>query len=116
MTGDHGLHRRSQSWPVRKAPATWRCRDNCHLLLLCKEAWVLVCAQQVHDLHAVTPASFLEVSGAILHGLSLQQARNNSAACGQVRLPGQHASLPRLSMPGPACLPASASCQLPTIQ
>lgn len=41
---------------------------------------------QVQDLHAVTPASFLEVSGAILHGLSLQQARNNSAACGQVQL------------------------------
>lgn len=41
---------------------------------------------QVQDLHAVSPRSFLEVSGGILHGLSYQQARNNTSHVGQVRL------------------------------
>lgn len=31
---------------------------------------------RVHDLHAVTPRSYLEVGGAILHDLSYQRARN----------------------------------------
>ena len=40
---------------------------------------------QVQDLHAVSPRSFLEVAGGVLHGLSYQQARNNTARVGQVR-------------------------------
>ena len=39
----------------------------------------------MQDLHAVSPRSFLEVAGGILHGLSYQQARNNTARVGQVR-------------------------------
>lgn len=38
----------------------------------------------VQDLHEVSPRSFLEAAGAILHSLSYQQARNNSAQVGQV--------------------------------
>lgn len=41
---------------------------------------------QVQDLHAVTPASFLEASGSVIHGLSYQQARNSRMAGGQVYL------------------------------
>jgi pro-apoptotic serine protease NMA111 len=39
---------------------------------------------RVQDLHAVTPSCFLEVAAASLHGLSYQQARNNSFAVGAV--------------------------------
>ena len=39
---------------------------------------------QVQDLHAVTPACFLEVGGATLHALSYQQARSQKAPTGSV--------------------------------
>ncbi len=39
---------------------------------------------QVQDLHAVSPSSFLEVAGGVVHGLSYQQARNNTSKVGQV--------------------------------
>lgn len=35
---------------------------------------------RVHDLHAITPSTYLEVGGAILHDLSYQRARNPQVA------------------------------------
>lgn len=43
---------------------------------------------QVQDLHAVTPAAMLEVTGGCLHALSYQQARNHRTSTGQVCVRG----------------------------
>ena len=46
---------------------------------------------QVQDLHAVSPRSFLEVAGGIVHGLSYQQARNHTSRVGQAsRISAKH--------------------------
>lgn len=64
---------------------------------------------QVQDLHAVTPASFLEASGAVIHGLSYQQARNSRMVGGQVYLAeagylmGQAGQLPCFPQFHPGC-------------
>ncbi|GAB4827967.1 hypothetical protein Ancab_034852 [Ancistrocladus abbreviatus] len=39
---------------------------------------------EVQDLHSITPDNFLEVSGAVIHPLSYQQARNFHFNCGLV--------------------------------
>ncbi|XP_041998137.1 protease Do-like 7 isoform X2 [Salvia splendens] len=53
----------------------------------------------VQDLHSVTPRYFLEVSGAIIHPLSYQQARNFRFQCGLVYVAEQGYMLFRAGVP-----------------
>ncbi|KAK4490538.1 hypothetical protein RD792_001220 [Penstemon davidsonii] len=53
----------------------------------------------VQDLHSVTPDHFLEVSGAVMHPLSYQQARNFRFQCGLVYVAEQGYMLFRAGVP-----------------
>nr|XP_034570694.1 protease Do-like 7 isoform X1 [Setaria viridis] len=67
-----------------------------HLLnLLRSTTWAL----QVEDLHSITPNHFLEVSGAVIHPLSYQQARNFRFKCGLVYVAEAGYTLSRASVP-----------------
>ncbi|XP_057796551.1 protease Do-like 7 [Salvia miltiorrhiza] len=54
---------------------------------------------RVEDLHSITPDYFLEVSGAIIHPLSYQQARNFSFQCGLVYVANAGYMLSRAGVP-----------------
>ncbi|XP_075494196.1 LOW QUALITY PROTEIN: protease Do-like 7 [Primulina tabacum] len=53
----------------------------------------------VQDLHSITPDYFLEVSGAVIHPLSYQQARNFRFQCGLVYVAEQGYMLFRAGVP-----------------
>ncbi|KAK8669564.1 hypothetical protein V6N13_106990 [Hibiscus sabdariffa] len=53
----------------------------------------------VQDLHSITPAHFLEVSGAVIHPLSYQQARNFRFQCGLVYVSEPGYILSRAAVP-----------------
>ena len=53
----------------------------------------------VEDLHAITPATYLEMGGAILHPLSYQQARNHGVPAGGVYLVSQGYSFAQAGVP-----------------
>ncbi|KAI3892686.1 hypothetical protein MKW92_051722 [Papaver armeniacum] len=53
----------------------------------------------VQDLHSITPNSFLEVSGAVIHALSYQQARNFHFKCGIVYVAKPGYMLSRAGVP-----------------
>ncbi|XP_058087702.1 protease Do-like 7 isoform X2 [Magnolia sinica] len=53
----------------------------------------------VQDLHCITPNYFLEVSGAVIHPLSYQQARNFRFNCGQVYVTEPGYMLSRAGVP-----------------
>ena len=54
---------------------------------------------EVEDLHSITPNHFLEVSGAVIHPLSYQQARNFRFKCGLVYVAEAGYMLSRASVP-----------------
>ncbi|CAL5019175.1 unnamed protein product [Urochloa decumbens] len=54
---------------------------------------------QVEDLHSITPNHFMEVSGAVIHPLSYQQARNFRFKCGLVYVAEAGYMLSRASVP-----------------
>ena len=84
-------------------------------LCLLKPNCLIAQVPQVQDLHAVTPASFLEASGSILHGLSYQQARNSRLAVGQVYVAEAGFLLGQAGVPKHAILTSLNGIQTPDI-
>ncbi|TVU28235.1 hypothetical protein EJB05_19744 [Eragrostis curvula] len=54
---------------------------------------------EVEDLHSITPNHFLQISGAVIHPLSYQQARNFRFKCGLVYVAEAGYMLSRASVP-----------------
>eukprot|EP00891_Asterochloris_glomerata_P007785 jgi/Astpho2/7785/Aster-06077 len=71
---------------------------------------------QVQDLHAVTPACFLEVGGATLHALSYQQARSQKAPTGSVYVADAGYVLSRAGVPKHAIIKTLAGVPTPTLK
>ncbi|XP_074583603.1 protease Do-like 7 isoform X2 [Curcuma longa] len=59
----------------------------------------LIVKLKVQDLHSITPNYFLEVSGAVIHPLSYQQARNFRFKCGLVYVADTGYILSRAGVP-----------------
>eukprot|EP00897_Mesotaenium_endlicherianum_P001308 jgi/Mesen1/1204/ME000128S00177 len=72
-------------------------------------------ALRVGDLHAVTPASFLELSGGVLHALSYQQARNFQLPCGLVYVAEPGYLLSRAGVPKHAIVQRLGGRDTPTL-
>ncbi|CAI5469297.1 unnamed protein product [Closterium sp. Yama58-4] len=69
----------------------------------------------VHDLHAVTPDRFLELSGGVLHALSYQQARNFRFPCGLVYVAEPGYMLSRAGVPRFAIIQKLADQDVPDL-
>ncbi|CAN1163111.1 Protease Do-like 7 [Linum perenne] len=70
----------------------------------------------VQDLNAITPDHFLEVSGAIIHTLSYQQARNFRFPCGIVYVSDPGYILERAGVPRFAIIKKLSSVETPTMK
>ncbi|CAI5504598.1 unnamed protein product [Closterium sp. Naga37s-1] len=69
----------------------------------------------VHDLHAITPRRFLELSGGVLHALSYQQARNFRFPCGPVYVAEPGYMLTRAGVPRFAIIQKLANQDVPDL-
>ncbi|KAG8478053.1 hypothetical protein CXB51_027820 [Gossypium anomalum] len=70
----------------------------------------------VQDLHSITPAHFLEVSGAVIHPLSYQQARNFRFQCGLVYVSEPGYMLSRAAVPRHAIIKKLAGEEIPKLE
>ncbi|XP_023761570.1 protease Do-like 7 isoform X1 [Lactuca sativa] len=71
---------------------------------------------KVEDLHSITPNHFLEVSGAVIHPLSYQQARNFRFHCGLVYVSEPGYMLYRAGVPRHAIIKKLASKDISNLQ
>eukprot|EP00898_Chlorokybus_atmophyticus_P002713 jgi/Chlat1/3442/Chrsp23S03767 len=69
----------------------------------------------VQDLHSITPDTFLEVCGGVIHALSYQQARNFSAHCGLVYVAEAGYMLSRAAVPKQAMIHSLAGIPTPNL-
>ncbi|CAN4083135.1 unnamed protein product [Withania somnifera] len=70
----------------------------------------------VQDLHSITPDCFLEVSGAVIHALSYQQARNFRFHCGLVYVAETGYMLFRAGVPRHAIIKKFAGEDISTLE
>ena len=71
---------------------------------------------QVGDLHAITPDSFLQVAGGVVHALSYQQARNFLGECGLVYVSDPGFVLGRACVPRHAIITSLNGVATPSIR
>ncbi|CAO2825337.1 unnamed protein product [Amaranthus hypochondriacus] len=70
----------------------------------------------IQDLHSITPDHFLEVSGAVIHALSYQQARNFRFTCGLVYVAEPGYMLVRAGVPRHAIIKKFAGQEISCLQ
>ncbi|CAN0915313.1 Protease Do-like 7 [Linum grandiflorum] len=70
----------------------------------------------VQNLHSITPDYFLEVSGAVMHSLSYQQARNFRLPCGLVYVAHPGYILERAGVPRTAIIKKFANVETTTMK
>ncbi|KAG6779093.1 hypothetical protein POTOM_015460 [Populus tomentosa] len=70
----------------------------------------------VQDLHSITPDCFLEVSGAVIHCLSYQQARNFCFQCGLVYVSDPGYMLSRAGIPRHAIIKKFANDEISQLE
>ncbi|XP_011006441.1 PREDICTED: protease Do-like 7 [Populus euphratica] len=70
----------------------------------------------VQDLHSITPDCFLEVSGAVIHRLSYQQARNFCFQCGLVYVSDPGYMLSRAGIPRHAIIKKFANDEISQLE